>query len=287
MPALSLDTSRAAGQAALNEALCVDAFMWISGIVELPAAPSKSHTAIVQHFLDSIETGVQLHKLLAKLENRDSPIVNFHANAQPASFQARDNVASFVELCMSRFGLPRADVFESDDLVLRKNPKAVALTIIQLSRAAQAKHSIAPSESVQLEQEIQQQKKEDRETPAEEQEEEVQRELQANTDEESKEEAGQQVAAPAKASGDDSHFVESTALDVAISQFMASHALKLRVVKVDIRNKKKKRNADRKAEYLIGKSNERVHVRMLHGLLVAMKGTEWVSFDSYIEAAAH
>lgn len=281
MPALSLDTTRQAGQAALNEALCVDAFMWIQGILDMPAAPSKSHSIIVQHFLDSIETGVQLHKLLAKLDNRDAPIVSYHANAQPASFQARDNVASFLDLCVNKYGMKRSDVFESDDLVARKNPKAVALTIIQLSRAAQVQHSIQPTSSVQLEQEIHQQKQDDHEDPVE-QDDEVHHELQAA--EESKEEANQQVEA---AQSKEPSFIETTALDHAIAAFMASHSMKIRVVKVDIRNKKKKRNADRKAEYLIGTSKERIHVRMLHGLLVALKGTEWVSFDSYCDSIAH
>lgn len=173
-------------------------------------------------------------------------------------------------------------MFESDDLVLRKNPKAVALTIIQLSRAAHAKHAIMPTSSVQLEQEIHQQKQEDREDPHQ-QEDEVMHELQAA--EESKESSQQVLVQSTKA--EEPAFHETTALDHAIAQFLASNSMKIRVVKVDIRNKKKKRNADRKAEYLIGSSKERVHVRMLHGLLVALQGNQWVSFDSYCTSTAH
>ncbi|KAJ3174887.1 hypothetical protein HDU85_002553, partial [Gaertneriomyces sp. JEL0708] len=170
----------------------------------------------------------------------------------------------------------------SDDLVARKSPKAVALTIIQLSRAAHAKHAIAPTSSVQLEQEIHQQKQEDREDSVT-QEDEVHHELQAA--EESKE-ASEQVTTQTTKS-DEPAFHETTALDHAIAQFMTSHSMKIRVVKVNIHNKKKKRNADRKAEYLIGSSKERVHVRMLHGLLVALQGSQWVSFDAYCESMAH
>lgn len=277
MPALEvLESARNHEQASLAAALCVDAFEWMRSVLQWPAAPSKAHDTIVEHWLSKIETGVALHQLLAALVTSEAPLVSYQHNAQPQSFQARDNLASFGKLCVSRFQLAPADVFESEDLVLRKNPKAVALTILQLSRAAHAQHNVEPAASVKLEQEIRAQVSEDS-TAASEDHEEEHSEISEGAVSAPVEEAKEaEPAVPALG--------DHTALDAAITAFLAAHQLKVRVVKVEIRNKKKRRNENRKAEYLIGAAKDKVHVRMLHGVLVARVDDDWKSFETLVRS---
>jgi len=50
------------------------------------------------------------------------------------SFFARDNVAQFINWCRSELGISDTIMFETEDLVLRKNEKNFILTLLEVIR---------------------------------------------------------------------------------------------------------------------------------------------------------
>ncbi|XP_002719116.3 GAS2-like protein 2 [Oryctolagus cuniculus] len=73
--------------------------------------------------------------------------------AQPGTFQARDNVSNFIQWCRKEMGIQEVLMFETEDLVLRKNVKSVVLCLLELGRRAW-RFGVAAPTLVQLEEEI-------------------------------------------------------------------------------------------------------------------------------------
>ncbi|XP_027964814.1 GAS2-like protein 2 [Eumetopias jubatus] len=73
--------------------------------------------------------------------------------AQPGTFQARDNVSNFIQWCRKEMGIREVVMFETEDLVLRKNVKNVVLCLLELGRRAWRFGVVAPT-LVRLEEEI-------------------------------------------------------------------------------------------------------------------------------------
>ncbi|KAG8521192.1 GAS2-like protein 1, partial [Galemys pyrenaicus] len=71
----------------------------------------------------------------------------------PGSFMARDNVATFIGWCRAELGVPEVLMFETEDLVLRKNEKSVVLCLLEVARRGARLGLLAPR-LVQFEQEI-------------------------------------------------------------------------------------------------------------------------------------
>ena len=57
----------------------------------------------------------------------------FRTGVKPESFQARDNVANFINWVKTHLGVNEVLLFESDDLVLNKNEKNVRLCVLEVS----------------------------------------------------------------------------------------------------------------------------------------------------------
>ncbi|XP_032112677.1 GAS2-like protein 1 [Sapajus apella] len=80
--------------------------------------------------------------------------VTFQAHSVvPGSFMARDNVATFIGWCRTELGVPEVLMFETEDLVLRKNEKSVVLCLLEVARRGARLGLLAPR-LVQFEQEI-------------------------------------------------------------------------------------------------------------------------------------
>nr|KAF6311759.1 growth arrest specific 2 like 1 [Pipistrellus kuhlii] len=73
----------------------------------------------------------------------------------PGSFVARDNVATFIGWCRAELAVPEVLMFETEDLVLRKNEKSVVLCLLEVARRGARLGLLAPR-LVQFEQEIEQ-----------------------------------------------------------------------------------------------------------------------------------
>jgi len=77
------------------------------------------------------------------------------SSAQPGSFHSRDNLCQFLAWCRRQMLIPDTLLFETDDLVLRKNERSVVLCLLEAARRA-VRHYHFPSvpDLVRLEQEI-------------------------------------------------------------------------------------------------------------------------------------
>ncbi|OTF81735.1 Calponin homology (CH) domain containing protein, partial [Euroglyphus maynei] len=60
-------------------------------------------------------------------------LVPIKMNASPGTFQARDNVANFIEWCR-RIQIHECLLFETEDLVSRKNEKSFVLCLLEVAR---------------------------------------------------------------------------------------------------------------------------------------------------------
>ena len=100
---------------------------------------------------DCLQSGV----LLCELANAIQPslALPYKAKATVGSFLARDNVERFLRAAMD-WGVPRSQLFEVDDLVMRKNDRGVVNALLDVSRIVYLKFGIAPPTIVEMELEI-------------------------------------------------------------------------------------------------------------------------------------
>ncbi|XP_006869270.1 PREDICTED: GAS2-like protein 1 isoform X1 [Chrysochloris asiatica] len=138
------------------EAMKEDLAEWLNALYSL-GLPSGG-----DGFLAGLATGTTLcqhanavteaaHALAAARPTRG---VVFQAHSVvPGSFMARDNVATFIGWCRAELGVPEVLMFETEDLVLRKNEKSVVLCLLEVARRGARLGLLAPR-LVQFEQEI-------------------------------------------------------------------------------------------------------------------------------------
>ncbi len=82
----------------------------------------KEHNADFSALTNLVLTVVDLH--------RDVPV---KVNAAPGTFQARDNVANFIDWCR-RIHIKECLLFETEDLVARKNEINFVLCLLEVAR---------------------------------------------------------------------------------------------------------------------------------------------------------
>ncbi|XP_039297453.1 GAS2-like protein pickled eggs [Nilaparvata lugens] len=81
------------------------------------------------------------------------PGVRYLPGAKPGTFFARDNVSNFITWCRKGLGVIECLLFETDDLIMRKNEKHVILCLLEVARRGARLGMPAPM-LVQLEREI-------------------------------------------------------------------------------------------------------------------------------------
>ena len=77
----------------------------------------------------------------------------YRYEARPQTFNARDNVSQFIKWARRVVGVREVLMFESDDLILRKNEKNVLLCLLEIARYG-SKFGVSVPAIIQLEDEI-------------------------------------------------------------------------------------------------------------------------------------
>ncbi|XP_016090644.1 growth arrest-specific protein 2-like [Sinocyclocheilus grahami] len=131
-----------------------DLAIWLNRILGL--------NITVDNFMDRLDTGVVLCQLAEALQEKmvlasnGKPfirrVIRWRPDAASGSFFARDNTANFLYWC-HKIGVEPSHLFESEDLVLQKQPRDVCLCLMQLGRIA-SRYGIEPPVLVKLEREI-------------------------------------------------------------------------------------------------------------------------------------
>jgi hypothetical protein len=107
-------------------------------------------------FFESLENGVLLCEHSNNIVKASSNILTkilYRPDARPQTFQARDNISNFIKWCRNTVHVRECLMFETDDLILRKNEKNFILCLLEIARFG-SKYGLNVPQIIKFEQEI-------------------------------------------------------------------------------------------------------------------------------------
>ncbi|XP_044845992.1 GAS2-like protein 1 isoform X4 [Mauremys mutica] len=133
----------------------------------------------VENFMETLETGCDLcqhannvnrialefqqqhPEVAAHMRVPQNEVIYQAKNVVPGSFIARDNVSNFIQWCRQDLGIQDVLMFETNDLVLKKNEKNFVLCLLEVARRGSKFGMLAPM-LIQMEQEIEEEMRDQR-----------------------------------------------------------------------------------------------------------------------------
>ncbi|KAJ1092441.1 hypothetical protein NDU88_005551 [Pleurodeles waltl] len=145
------------------EAMKEDLAEWLNTLYDLDIQ--------VENFLEALESGCALcqhannvNRIALEFQQRcpgaagrmrlpSTDVIFQFRNVVPGSFVARDNVSNFIQWCRQDLGIQDVLMFETNDLVLKKNEKNFVLCLLEVARRGARFGMLAPM-LIQMEEEI-------------------------------------------------------------------------------------------------------------------------------------